>query len=303
MIDLKSLLVFAHVAESLSYSAAARRLVMPVSTVSRRIAELEKQLGVTVLQRSTRNLRLTAAGLEVLDLARHTIEITKGVEDIVASHHAEPSGTVRFAAPPSISEEILMPIITAFQDVHPRVRFEVVITEQVVDYIGDRIDLEVHVGPIANEALVVRRLLTFRHLLVASPDYLGRVLTPLHPRDLLAHKVLAFSHSEPELVWHFEHVNGRNTEHVALRPSLAINDYAGIIAGLLAGSGIGDLPPIVRPDLVRDGRLVPVMPDWRFPAFDLVLIHPASRYQPRAVRLFKDFVARSIINLFPELVY
>ena len=300
MIDLKSLLVFAHVADSLSFSEAARRLAMPISTVSRRIAELEKQLGASVLQRSTRNLRLTPVGREVLDLARRTVGIADAVEDIVASHQAEATGTVRLAAPPSISDSILTPLILAFQAAHRKVRVEVFITEQVVDYIADRTDFEIHVGPIQNDMLIVRRLLTFRHQLVASPAYLGRIEPPTHPGDLLAHPVLAFSHSQPDYVWHFEHLDGRDTEHLAFSPTIAMNDYVGLVAGLLAGAGIGDLPPIVRPDLVRDGHLVEVMSEWRFPAYDLVLIHPSSRHQSKAVRMFKEFAAQTILDMFPQ---
>ena len=300
MIDLKSLLVFAQVAETLSFSEAARRLAMPVSTVSRRIAELEQQLGVRLLQRTTRNLRLTATGLEILHEARQASEVNENVEKIVAAHQADITGTVRFAAPPSISDSILAPIIVAFQAAHSNVRFEALITEQTVDCIADRIDLEIHVGPIANDALISRRLLSFRHDLVASPAYLGRAEALRHPRDLAHHAVLAFSHSQPEHVWQFEHVNGHDIERVALQPSLAINDYSGIVAGLLAGAGIGDLPPIIRPDLVRSGELVRVMAEWRFPLFDLVLIHPANRYQSKAVRAFKEFVSREVVEMFPD---
>ena len=81
-----------------------------------------------------------------------------------------------------------------------------------------------------------------------------------------------------------------------------MNDYTGLVVALLAGAGVGDLPPIVQPELLRMGRLVPVMTDWRFPIYDLVLIHPANRHQSRAVRLFKEFAARAIVEMFPDLV-
>ena len=301
MADLNSLIVFAKVAEALSFTEAARRLEMPVSTVSRRIADLEKQLGVQLLERSTRTLRLTAVGHEVLDYARRAAEVNEGVEHVVANQRAEVSGLVRLAAPPSISDSVLAPIIAAFQQTHRAVRFEAVITEQVVDFIADRIDLEVHVGPVEDTSLVVRRLLTFRHRLVASPAYLSRVEAPRHPQDLLRHPILAFSHFRPEYAWEFSHVNGQDRERLVFTPQLGINDYVGVTAGLLAGGGIGDLPPIVQPHLMREGRLVEVMPDWRLPVFDLVIVHPATRYQSRAMRLFKEFASRMIGDVFPEL--
>ena len=301
MADLNALIVFAKVAEALSFTEAARRLEMPVSTVSRRIADLEKQLAVQLLERSTRTLRLTAVGHEVLDYARRAAEANDGVEHVVANQRAEVGGLVRLAAPPSISDSVLAPIIAAFRQVHGAVRFEAVITEQVVDFIADRIDLEIHVGPVEDTSLVVRRLLTFRHRLVASPAYLSRAGAPRHPKDLLLHSILAFSHFRPEYAWEFSHADGRNTERLVFVPQLGINDYVGVTAGLLAGGGIGDLPPIVQPELMREGRLVEVMPDWHLPVFDLVILHPATRYQSRAVRLFKEFASRMLGELFPEL--
>lgn len=299
--DLNSLIVFAKVAEALSFTEAARRLEMPVSTVSRRIADLEKQLAVQLLERSTRTLRLTAIGHEVLDYARRAAEANEGVEHVVSNQRAEVSGLIRLAAPPSISNSVLAPTIAAFRQVHGAVRFEAVITEQVVDFIADRVDLEIHVGPVEDTSVVVRRLLTFRHRLVASPAYLSRVEAPRHPQDLLRHSILAFSHFRPEYAWEFSHTDTKDKERLVFVPQLGINDYVGVTAGLLAGGGIGDLPPIVQPELVREGRLVEVMPEWQLPEFDLVLLHPAPRYQSRAVRVFKEFAARTIRELFPEL--
>ena len=137
MADLNSLIVFAKVAEALSFTEAARRLDMPVSTVSRRIADLERQLAVQLLERSTRTLRLTAVGLEVLDFARRAAGANEGVEHVVSNQRAEVSGLVRLAAPPSISDSVLAPIIAAFRRMHDAVRFEALITEQVVDFIAD----------------------------------------------------------------------------------------------------------------------------------------------------------------------
>jgi DNA-binding transcriptional LysR family regulator len=301
MVDLNALLVFSKVAEALSFTEAARRLGMPVSTVSRRVAELEEQLSMQLVERSTRTLRLTRIGLEVLDFARRAVDVNDGVDHLIADARSEVRGLVRLAAPPSISDSVLTPLITAFCEQHGRVRFEAMITEQIVDFIGDGVDLEVHVGPVKDPNLVVRRLLRFRHRLVASPAYLSRVAVPEHPRDLAHHPILAFSHFQPQYVWHFSHVDGRDPEHVTFEPRLGINDYTGVASGLLAGGGIGDLPPIVRPDLLRDGSLVEVMPDWHLPVYDLALVHPATRYQSRAVRMFMEFAEKRIGSLFTDL--
>ena len=301
MLDLNALYLFAKVAEAGSFSEAARRLKMPVSTLSRRIADLEDQLGVQLLERSTRKLRLTDVGLEMLGDARRAVDVGDSVDGIVSNQLAHVSGNLRVAAPPNLSDSLLGPIVIAFQDQHPEIRIEIMVTERYVDPIADAVDLAFHVGPLEDSSMVARRILQFRHQLVASPTYLARGEPPQRPRDLLKHRVLAFSHFRPEYRWTFQHVNGRDKETVTFRPFLGVNDFTGVTAALLAGSGVGDLSPLVQPGLMRDGLLVEVMPDWRFPLFDLSLIHLAHRHLSRSVRAFKDFATDMAPALFPAL--
>ncbi len=301
MMDLNALVIFAKVAQAASFSEAARRLKMPVSTVSRKIAELEDRLGVQLLERSTRSLRLTEIGVEVLDQAWRIVEARETIEGVVSNQRADVTGLLRLAAPPSISDSLLSPIVSAFQLAHAAVRIEIMITERFVDHIGDRIDLTFQVGAVLDPAMVVEKILQFRHLLVASPDYLAHVDPPQHPRDLLSHPILAFSHFRPEYEWSFKQANGNGAETVTFQPRLGINDFAGVTAGLIAGGGIGDISPIVQPEHLRSGRLVEIMPDWHFPVFDLNLIHPFSRNLSRSVRVFKDFVSKMAPSIFPDL--
>ena len=301
MPDLNALLVFAKVAEAASFSEAARRLKMPISTVSRKVAELEEQLGVRLIERSTRNLRLTDIGSEVLDQAWRSVEIGEAIGAIVSNQQAQLGGLLRLAAPPNISDSLLGPIVSAFQRAHRAVRIEIMITERAVDHIAEGIDLTFHVGPLKDSAMIAQRLLRFRHQLVASPDYVRSNDPPHAPRDLPAHRILAFSHFRPEYQWTFAHIDGRNRETVTFQPALGTNDFSGVTAGLLAGDGIGDLSPIVQPELMREGRLVEIMPDWHFPIYDLSLIHLRNRFLSRTVRVFKEFAAATASSLFPDL--
>ncbi len=289
MTDLNTLIVFAKVIEAGSFSEAARRLKMPVSTVSRRIADLENQLDIRLLERSTRSLRLTEVGADVLEHGRRSVEISEAVLEIVSHQLSSVAGTLRLAAPPSVSDSLLTPLVSVFQASYPAVRVQILITERQIDHIADGVDLSFHVGPMEDSALIARRILTYRHQLVASPAYVANTSPPRRPLDLLNHRMLAFSRWRPEIQWNFTHVNGQDKETVSFLPHLGINDFVGVTAGLLAGMGIGDLPPIVQPDLMREGRLVEVMPDWRFPIFDLSLVHFGRRHLPRPVRVFKEF--------------
>jgi DNA-binding transcriptional LysR family regulator len=259
--NLNSLAIFAKVVEAKGFSEAARRLKIPISTVSRRVAELEDQLGVRLLERSTRNLRLTDVGAEVLEHAQRSAELSEVVDNLVSNQSSTVAGVLRLSAPPSISDTLLAPLLGAFQALYPNVCIQVLITDRFVDHIAEGIDLVFRRGAPGDSSLVARKLLTYRHQLVASPAYLERVKAPRSPRDLLDHKLLAFSHWRPGTSWTFLHQNGEEQEMLSFEPLLSMNDYTGLAAALLAGAGIGDLPPVVQPELIRDGRLVEVMPE------------------------------------------
>jgi DNA-binding transcriptional LysR family regulator len=289
------------VVEAKSFSAAARRLRMPVSTVSRRIAELEDQLGVRLLDRSTRNLRLTEVGAEVLEHARHSVELCEAVDSIVSNRVAEVSGTLRLCTPPNISDSLIVPVVSAFQASYPSVRVQVRVTERIVHHIAEDVDIAFKVGTFTDPSLVARTLLTYRHQVVASPDYLANCTPPKEPQDLLGHRILAFSFWEPEYSWSFVHADGHDRETLPFQPCMAMNDYAALIVALLAGAGIGELPPIVQPDLIRKGLLVEVMPKWHLPLFDLTIAHPRNGHMPRQVLVFKEFATQMVPKLFPTL--
>jgi DNA-binding transcriptional LysR family regulator len=301
MPDLNALIIFANVVEANGFSKAARRLKMPTSTVSRRIAELEQQLGVRLIERSTRCLRLTDVGAEVLEYAQRGAEIGMAIDNIASNHLSKVSGNLRLAAPPSISDSLLAPIVVAFQSSYPDVHIQIFITERIVDQIAEGVDLAFRVGELEDSSLVARRILTYRHQFVASPAYLEQYKAPDTPQELLGHRLLAFSFWRPENTWNFMHANGIDRESITFKPYLAINEYDGLATALLAGTGIGDLPPIVQPELLQSGRLVEVMPSWHFRVFHLSLCHLGNRYIPRPVRVFKDFAAKMAPVLFPTL--
>ena len=299
--DLNSLMLFAKVVEANSFSEAARRLNLPLSTVSRRIAELEAQLGVRLLERSTRRLRLTEIGSELLEHAQRSAELGETVGDIVSNRRSNVSGVLRLSAPPSISDSFLVPLVNAFQASHPNVRVEVFVTDRYVDHIVEGVDLVFRFGPLVDSTLVARRILTYRHQLVASPAYLDRHKPPKTPHDLLGHRLLAFSYWRPRNSWTFVHANGKGRETLSFQPHLSMNDYAGLAQAAVAGAGIGDLPPLVRPDLLRDGQLVEVMPKWRLRSFNLSLVRLGNKYLGRPVHLFNEFAAQTAPRLFPRL--
>lgn len=296
MPDLNALLIFAKVAEAQSFSEAARRLNKPVSTVSRKVAELEAELGVRLLERSTRQLRLTDIGCDVLDRARQMAEINDSVIATVSNQVAEVRGTLCLSAPPSIADTFLAPLIMAFNASYPKVRTQVLVTERFVDHIAEGFDLTFRIGRLKDSSLVQRRVLLYRHRLLASPAYLHEFGSPKSVNDLTHHRLVAFGRDEKS--WTL--MKGSRTETIEFQPFFAINDYHGLARALSMGAGIGELPPIACPDHQRPSRLVEVLPDWQFGETELSLIQLAGRQVPRHVRLFKELATQMVPKLYRD---
>lgn len=200
MADLNTLVIFAKVVEANSFSEAARRLNMPVSSVSRRIADLEKLLGVGLLERSTRGLRLTDIGTGMLEYARRGAELSEAVDSIVSDQLSEISGLLRLSAPPSISETLLWPLVGAFQAAHPNVRVQVLVTDRFVDHIAEGVDLVFRLGALKDLSLVARSILNYRHQLVAESGLsrgLQRAYASTRPAQSPIARVCALAAGEP----------------------------------------------------------------------------------------------------------
>jgi DNA-binding transcriptional LysR family regulator len=298
--DLNSLLIFVQVVRSNGFSRAAQRLRVPISTVSRRVSDLEKQLGVRLIERSTRRFRLTSVGSEVFEHAQKTSEINDAVLDIASNHVTCVSGILRLSAPPGIFKSVLGPVIRRFQELYPDVCMQVSVTERIVNQIDEGIDLAFCVGPLEDSSLVARNLLSYRHRLLASPAYLKGREIPWQPKDLLHHRLLAFAAASLQSTWSFSKGAG-GTESITFQPHVSINEYSKLAHLLLAGAGIGELPPIVQPESLCEGRLAEVMPPWRFQPVHLAIVHLGSRYMSRPVRLFKELASETIPKLFPDL--
>jgi DNA-binding transcriptional LysR family regulator len=299
MLNLNALLIFAKVAEANSFSEGARRLRIPVSTVSRQVADLETQLGVRLLERSTRRLRITDIGAEVLEEARVTVNIRESILGLISSQLPCVSGLLRISVPPCIANSLIMPLVGVFQASYPDVRVHMTISDRSADHSTSDFDLLFKIGPIKDSSQISRRILTFRERLLASPAYFKNRKAPETPRELASHRLLALSSGEPKIEWTFTNNSHRNGITLAIEPYLSVNDPASLAGALLAGIGIGNLPSVAVGDLIQKGQLIELMPQWRFSMLDVSVIHASSRHVRRPVQEFIRLAAKLAPSLFP----
>ncbi len=300
MIDFNALAIFVRVAEAQSFTAAARRLDMPISTVSRRVSELEKVLEVRLLERSTRRLRLTEVGAELFEAAQGGLEAMEGALRAQLDDHGDGlRGMLRLSAPPSLSDTLLAPALVDFQRLHPEVRISCSITDRRPDFIADGLDLAIRIDPSDRRRNIQKPLLTYRHILVASPAYLAAAGPLSEPADLAHHRILAFAGWPEDNVWMA--TDGRVKRYIRLEPILALNDYAGVVAAARSGHGVAEAPPFSCLEDLKTGALVEVLRPWRLEAVTMSTVQPRKPFPSRLAEAMCAFLADSLSRRFPEL--
>jgi DNA-binding transcriptional LysR family regulator len=288
MADLNHVAVFAKVVEAGSFSGAARALVMPRATVSRKVAQLEADLGARLLQRTTRRVTLTALGRAYYEDAAQGLASIEQAEEKIAASQAEPAGTLRIAAPVGLGAQKLMGWIGEFLQMHDKVRIELKLTDDPVDVIGNGIDLAFRAGKLPDSSLMTRRLGTTRLALVASPDYLSRRGRPDRLEDLKTHDCVAFGPSLDNEVWRLK--GPRGWREVAVHARIAVDGSYAEVQAALAGLGIALLPLALIRHHLEAGRLEQVLPDYGVEGGTMNIVNPSNRHMPAVLRTFLDFV-------------
>ena len=286
--DLNDLRFFAAVVEHGGFSAAGRKLGLPKSRLSKRVAALEDQLGVRLLQRTTRKLVVTPVGERFYGHARAALEAAQAAQDAVAELRAEPQGLVRVSCPVSLAQTVLGPTVARYLSSHPKVRLQVLATNRRVDVVGEGYDLALRVRDRLSEdaELVARTIGTDRTVLVAAPAFLDRVGRPESPHDLPRLPVL--SYFEREEAQHWELSRGDERARVTVMPRLACGDFPLLVQGAIAGLGIALLPATACGAEVARGALEPVLPEWSAPFGILHFVYPSRRGLLPAVRALID---------------
>jgi len=294
MFDLNDVALFVQVVKAGSFAEAARRVGIPPNTASRRIQQLEAQLGLRLLHRSTRRLTLTDAGEALYARSAEQVDALSAAAADLASDGQSPSGKVRVAAAADFFNRFQVEWVGEFLAAHPRIRLEFVLSDSKADLVAEGIDVAIRSGKSLDATLVARRLGSSRALLVASPGYLSAHGTPETPDDLIGHECIAMPTNAGRTAWRLDGPDGQ--VEVAVSGRFHANSARVLVEAALAGMGIGLLPEIMVAPLLSEGRLVEVMPGYGIDGIDLHLIYLSRRQQPRAVSAFAEFAVARLLG-------
>ncbi len=298
MQDLNDLYYFSAVVDHGGFAAAERALGIPKSRLSRRISQLEEELGVRLLQRSTRRFAVTDIGMSVHRHAQSMLAEAQAAREVVDRLSAEPRGLVRVAVPVTFAQRLMPKVIPDFLARYPDVRLQLHVSNRRVDLINEGIDVALRVRSKLDDdgTLVMRSFGPIQELLVASPSYLKRMGRPQDPDDLRQHVTLSMHEDEARQRWELQHASGE-TRRIELKPRLAGFDFPMLMTLAQQGLGITLLPETVCADAVRAGELEVVLPEWRLPQGICHAVFASRRGMLPAVRVFIDHLAETLPRL------
>lgn len=293
LFNLNDLHLFVQAVDSGSFTAAARHLGIPKSTVSKRVAELEGRLGVRLIQRTSRSFALTELGREFFQHAQASMIEAEMAEGIVRRHLAEPAGSVRLTASVPTAQFTLTEHLPALAARYPKLRLSVHVTDRFVDIVQEGFDIALrsHRGPLPDSALVQRKLASHPFLILASPDYISTHGQPRRPEELAEHATIMTSLTENQWRLYTDH---GDEALVSLQSVMAADEPYVLMETAAAGLGITCLPTSVCRKALADGRLVRVLPEWTAGSIETTILMPHRRGQLPAVRAVVDFLAEQL---------
>ncbi len=281
--DLDGISVFVAVVQAGSFSQAARNLEMPTTTVSAKVARLERRLGVTLIQRTTRKINITPSGQTYFAGCSRALEEIQTAESELETKTPEPNGLLRITSPVDIAHGLLPEIVRAYLKRYPRTQIELIVTNRLVDLISEGVDLAVRAGELEDSSLIARKFGSVNGGLWASASYLKKMGTPKTPKDLESHDFLIFSEIMKDRL---PITDGTQEVEVPVRGRLSSDDFGTLRALALGGEGITPLPQFLAVDPTVTGKLIRVLPKWTWEEGSYSLVYPAQRFVSPKTRAF-----------------
>jgi len=290
--NLNDVRLFVRVVEHNSFTSAASNLGIQKSTISRRIAQLEDQLGVRLLQRTTRKLSLTSEGQELFQRCRPLLEELSSVEHYVTSRQDEPQGRLRITMPPEMGIFIMNDVVASFMEKYPRLQIDIELSPRVVDLVEEGIDLALRVGDLNDSSLIGRKIADAHLQLYASSEYLARMGTPLTPDDLHHHHCIGAALSNNQ--WVFE--NWNQGRPLPLNFRMRANSLSFCREIVRKNLGVARLPKNFCLDDIAAGTIQEVLADYRVPTIGIHALYPSRRHLNPKVRFFIDHMLESLVE-------
>jgi DNA-binding transcriptional LysR family regulator len=281
---------FVRVVEAGTFSAAAERLEMGKSAVSRRIADLEARLGVQLFHRTTRRISLTDIGREYYERSVRLLQDLEEAAQSVSRAHVALRGRLRVALPLTFGLRHLSAAICEFQALHPGVEFDLDFNDRRVDLLEEGFDLAIRIGKLEDSSLIARRLTTIRTVICASPAYLQAHGMPAIPADLAQHTALVYTNVPDADTWTWWDSDGAS-HRIKLKVGLRSNNGEFIGAAAKAGYGVTMSPTFIVYDAIAAGELIPLFADYSWPRSGCFAVYPPTRHLSQRVRAFVDFLA------------
>lgn len=286
---LDAMAVFVAVVGEGSLSAAARRLNVPLATVSRKLSDLEAHLKTRLLIRSTRQLTLTDPGRDYLEASRQILEQIDEAERAASGAYADAKGELVVAAPLVLGRMHAVPVVAAFLDQYPEVDVRLLLGDRNVNLLEEHVDVALRVGVLPDSNLVAKPLGTIRLVVCASPAYLARFGVPISPADLSEHRCVTFEQLTAPRTWSFSSAKG--SQRVPVRSRLSVTTADAAIAAAIAGVGLTRVLSYQVADALHDGTLVRVLEEYEPAGRPVSLIHAGQGRLPMKSRAFIDFAA------------
>jgi DNA-binding transcriptional LysR family regulator len=283
--NFNSAFYFFEVVKTGSFVKAASKIGIPKSTLSDKISELEHDLGVTLLVRTTRKLSLTEAGKQYFERCAHALSELQSAKEEIAQTQSSPQGLIRISTLPSFADDALATAVAEFRALYPQVSFEIDSSERQVDLIGEGFDIAVRGGHLSDSSLIARKIGKGSFILLASPKYLKKRGTPKHPKDLASHDCLMLQLGDETYNWVLKGPQGKTVRIKVVGPVIA-NSAMTIKALLLKGQGIALFPSLPNAKEVLRGELVHVLPEWLSPEEPVHIVYPAQRFFSPKLKAF-----------------
>jgi LysR family transcriptional regulator, regulator for bpeEF and oprC len=293
MDKLLAMQAFVRVVEAGTFAKAADSLTLPKPTVTRLIQTLEAHLQTKLLNRTTRRVTVTADGAAYYDRAVRVLGEIDELESSMSHAKVSPRGRLRIDVGASVGKQLLIPALPDFLARYPDIQIDLGVSDRPVDLIGENVDCVLRGGEITDQSLVARRIGEFHLIICATPEYLRRHGTPLHPQDIEnnGHTVVNYFSHRTGRPYPFTFTKGDERIEIQGRHDVSVNDSTASLAAGLAGLGIVRTTTFMAQNHIAAGRLQPLLLDWCADSIPIYVVYPPNRHLSAKLRVFVDWVA------------